>query len=355
VISLVLLNIALHGLEAAAGVQYFPAGMAHAGRSTPGAPIVVRYADDLVAICTSREQADAVKEQLAEWLQPRGLTFNDDKTRIVDVEEGFDFLGFNIRRYPNGKLLIKPSKAAVQRIRSRLAAEVKALHGANAEAVITRLNPVIRGWAAYYRGGVSKEIFSALDHYMWRLTYRWALRTHPNKSKRWVMARYFDAFHPSRRDRWVFGDRDTGRYLVKFSWTPIVRHRMVKGASSPDDPSLTSYWKARRRRGKPPVGPFLLRLLRSQQGRCPRCGDLLLYADHPPQSPEQWERWHKAIRAAIHRTAVTAASSADHDDGARQLVHAHCRTQRPAGISSGSPASAALSASPSGLLEPDAS
>jgi len=70
--------------------------------------------------------------------------------------------------------------------------------------VITRLNPVIRGWAAYYRGGVSKEIFSALDHYMWRLTYRWALRTHPNKSKRWVMARYFDAFHPSRRDRWVF-------------------------------------------------------------------------------------------------------------------------------------------------------
>ncbi len=118
----------------------------------------------------------------------------------------------------------------------------------------------------------------------------------------------------------MFGDRDTGRYLVKFSWTPIVRHRMVKGASSPDDPSLTSYWKARRRRGKPPVGPFLLRLLRSQQGRCPRCGDLLLYADHPPQSPEQWERWHKAIRAAIHRTAVTAASSADHDDGARQLA-----------------------------------
>ncbi len=110
VISPVLLNIALHGLEAAAGVQYFPAGMAHAGRSIPGAPIVVRYADDLVAICTSREQADAVKEQLAEWLQPRGLTFNDAKTRIVDVEEGFDFLGFNIRRYPNGKLLIKQAR-----------------------------------------------------------------------------------------------------------------------------------------------------------------------------------------------------------------------------------------------------
>src|SRR6266487_3541594 len=91
---------------------------------------------------------------------PGGLAFNEDKTRIVRLEDGFDFLGFSIRRYRNGKLLIKPSKAAVQRIRSRLAAEVRALHGANAEAVINALNPVIRGWAAYYRTVVSKEIFS---------------------------------------------------------------------------------------------------------------------------------------------------------------------------------------------------
>ena len=287
---------------------------------------MVRYADDLVAMCTSREQASAVKEQLAKWLGHRGLTFNDDKTRIVGIEEGFDFLGFNISRYDNGKLLIKPSKATVQRIRSRLAAEVKALHGANAEAVITRLNPIIRGWAAYYRGGVSKEVFSSLDHYMWQLTYRWALRTHPNKSKRWVKARYFDAFHPSRKDYWVFGDRDTGRYLVKFSWTPIVRHRMVKGASSPDDPSLTGYWKTRRHRAKPPIGPSVLRLLESQQGRCPRCGDLLLHADRPPQSPEQWEQWHQAIRAAFRRTAV--ALPREHGDGARQLIHSHCRRQQ---------------------------
>jgi RNA-directed DNA polymerase len=96
----------------------------------------------------------------------RGLAFNEDKTRIVGLEEGFDFLGFNVRRYRNGKLLIKPSKAAVRRIRRRLAAEVQALHGANAEAVINKLNPVIRGWAAYYHTVVSKEIFSALDHYV---------------------------------------------------------------------------------------------------------------------------------------------------------------------------------------------
>lgn len=221
--------------------------------------------------------------------------------------------------------------------------------------MITRLNPVIRGWAAYYRGGVSKEIFSALDtpHVAAHLPVGVADASEQIETV--GHGPLLRRVPPLQEGPLGVRDRDTGRYLVKFSWTPIVRHRMVKGASSPDDPSLPSYWKARRRRGKPPVGPFLLRLLRSQQGRCPRCGDLLLYADHPPQSPEQWERWHKAIRAAIHRTAVTAASSADHDDGARQLVHARCRTQHPAGISSGSQASAALSASPSGLLEPDAS
>jgi RNA-directed DNA polymerase len=279
-------------------------------------------------MCVSREQAEAVRARLAEWLRARGLTFNTDKTRIVGINEGHDFLGFHIRRYRNDKLLIKPSKAAVKRIRTRLAAEVKALHGANAEAVINRLNPVIRGWAAYYRGGVSKEIFSALDHYVWRLTYRWALRTHPNKSKRWVKTRYFAAFHPARRDHWVFGDRNTGRYLVKFSWTPIVRHIMVKGTASPDDPALHDYWRARRRRRKPPVGPFLRRLLSAQDGRCPGCGDMLLPADSPPQSPEQWEQWHKAIRAALHRKAVDIDNvedgNADNDVGARHLVHSHC-------------------------------
>ena len=176
VVSPLMMNVALHGLEAAAGVRYFPDGRKDAGKAVPGSPVVVRYADDLVALCVSADRPQQVKDRLAQWLAPRGLAFNEDKTRIVRLEDGFDFLGFSIRRYRNGKLLIKPSKAAVQRIRSRLAAEVRALHGANAEAVITRLNPMIRGWAAYYRTVVSKEIFSALDHYVWRLTYRWALR-----------------------------------------------------------------------------------------------------------------------------------------------------------------------------------
>ncbi len=147
--------------------------------------MVVRYADDLIALCHSREQAEQVKARLAEWLAPRGLVFNEDKTRITHLEAGVDFLGFSIHRYANGKLLTKPSNDAVRRIRRRLSAEAKALRGANADAVISKINPIIVGWAAYYRIGVSKRVFNALDAHVWRLAYKWARLTHPNKSTRW--------------------------------------------------------------------------------------------------------------------------------------------------------------------------
>ena len=129
---------------------------------------------------------------------------------------------------------------------------MRSLRGANAVAVLKRLNPIIRGWSAYYRGVVSSEVFTALDSYMWKLTYKWAVHTHPNKSKHWVVNRYFGRFNKSRRDRWVFGDRDSGAYLLKFSWTKIVRHQMVKGAASPDDPALAEYWANRRRKAATP-------------------------------------------------------------------------------------------------------
>src|SRR4051794_6086277 len=128
--------------------------------------------------------------------------------------------------------------AAVRRIRGRLAAEVRSLNGGNAIAVIRRLNPIIWGWAGYYRSVVSKEVFSAVDNYLWGRLYRWALRAHPNKSRHWVAARYFGLFNPFRNDRWVFGDRDSGIYLRQFAWTKIVRHKMVMGTASPDDPAL---------------------------------------------------------------------------------------------------------------------
>jgi RNA-directed DNA polymerase len=260
-------------------------------------------------LCHSREQAEQVKARLASWLAPRGLAFNEDKTRVVHLDEGVDFLGFNIRRY-RGKLLIKPSKAAAKRIRERLSAEMRALRGCNAQLVLIRLNPIIRGWSAYYRHAVSSKVFNTLDTHMWRLTYKWAKFTHPHKPKRWIIAQYFGAFNSARKDRWVFGDRDSGAYLLKFSWAKITRHTLVKGWASPDDPALADYWVARRRRGKPPLGQARLRLLQAQHGRCPLCGDLLLHAEHEPRHPDEWEQWITATRKAIRRQALVITDPA---------------------------------------------
>src|SRR5271165_134764 len=331
VISPLLLNIALHGLEEAAGVRYYPSG-AHAGEVRRGSPALTRYADDLVVCCHSRQQAEQVKARLAGWLEPRGLAFNEAKTRIVPLSEGFDFLGFNLCRYPNGKLLIKPGAKAIKRCRERLAKEFRALRGSNVAAVLAKIVPIVRGWVAYYRTVVSTRVFAALTDYLWKLTYKWACWSHPNKPKHWIVSRYFRKFEKFRNDRWVFGDRDTGAYLPKPSWTEIVRHTLVKGGASPDDPALAGYWAQRRRKVKPPLDPYTVRLLSRQDGRCSLCGENLLTRDQPPQSPEGWERWFLQVT----RQAITADYLVHHDtpSAARSnrthLVHDTChRTKHP--------------------------
>ena len=188
-------------------------------------------------------------------------------------------------------MLIKPSATAVQRIRERLRGEIRALRGSNAAAILAALTPIIRGWAAYYRGMVSSKTFKSLDNYMWTLLYKWATRRHPHKPKTWVVDRYFGKYNKFRNDHWVFGDAASGAHLVKFSWTGIVRHTLVKGGASPDDPALAEYWARRRARPKPPVDGYTLRLLTTQAGRCPLCGAELLSPEQPPQSPQEWERW----------------------------------------------------------------
>jgi RNA-directed DNA polymerase len=323
VISPLILNITLHGMETAAGVRYFR--RSRGGIETaPDAPVLVRYADDLLVFCRSRQHAEQVKQQLAEWLRPRGLGFNEAKTQIVHLNQGCDFLGFNIRRY-HGKLpLIKPSDHAVGRIRERLRTEMHVLVGSNAASVMRTLTPIIRGWAAYYRIGVSSVVFSALDDYMWKLLYKWIKRTHPNKSRWWRMDRYFDRFNRSRNNRWVFGDKDTGAYLPKFAWTKIVRHVMVTGTASPDDPDLARYWADRR--GKQHNGPLsvlLLAKLKAQRGRCPLCGTMLLHAEREPQHPREWEQWLRGTRAAISKLNIAAGNGPDD----QRLIHTACRTR----------------------------
>jgi RNA-directed DNA polymerase len=192
VISPLLLNMALQGLEEAAGVEYDYRGIVKAG-----CPTVVTYADDFVVMCHSREQAQAVQAKVDAWLVERGLTLNQEKTTIRHVDDGFDFLSLTIRRYhPKGrgtKVLTRPSKEALARIRRGNADTLRSLRGTNAAHVIRTMNPRIRGQANYFRSGASKEAYQSLDEHLWRLIYKWTRHSHPGKPWKWIANRYYYA------------------------------------------------------------------------------------------------------------------------------------------------------------------
>ncbi|MFI1700321.1 group II intron maturase-specific domain-containing protein [Streptomyces bobili] len=173
----------------------------------------------------------------------------------------------------------------------------------------------------------STTTFSSLDHYMWRLTFKWARRRHRNKLSRWVVDRYFGRFHPSRRDRWVFGDRDSGAFLIKFSWTGIVRHQLVKGGASPDERDR------RRRKVPPPMDKTSLLLAVRLQGLCPLCKSALIVgAEYEPDSPREWINWFAASKKMLdkHHFAYRRDGGTDERNNLR-LVHSECRRQHHAG------------------------
>ncbi len=281
VISPLLANIALHGLEKTLGVLWNKQG-----RNT-GNRAVVRYADDFVVCCETREDAEKVIDLLREWLAIRGLRLSDEKTRIVHLTEGFDFLGFNIKQYKVSttktgyKLLIRPSKDAVTRYKTKVRAEWMRLRSHSIHEVLKTLTPIVRGWANYYHTVVSKRTFKALDEWMYGREVRYVRFMHPTKPTYWMQARYWGKPSSSgRNDHWTFGDKHTGAYLPKMAWTPIVRHVMVKGASSPDDPTLSEYWATRNRKHDLAQAAFLpsekRTLVRKHGHVCPLCGERIL-------------------------------------------------------------------------------
>jgi RNA-directed DNA polymerase len=272
VISPLLANIALHGMEQALGVQYNRRGYSIGSRA------VIRYADDFVVFCESQDDAQKAIEILIAWLQERGLELSPDKTKIVHLSEGFDFLGFN-RHYraektskTGYKLLIKPSHDSLNKIRKKLRDEWVALRGHSIPTVIQYLNPIIRGWANYFRIGVARKCFESLDNWMFRRQVRYVEHTHPNKPKAWTQLHYWGKLNLQRNDRWVFGDRTTGMHLLKFSWFSIDRHVLVKGKASPDDPTLRDYWKAREQAKVKALTPSYQTLAKRQRYACLTCG-----------------------------------------------------------------------------------
>jgi RNA-directed DNA polymerase len=275
VISPLLANVALHGMEAALDIRRRKTG------GITGSRAVVRYADDFCVFCETQDDARAAQETLATWLAVRGLTLSADKTRIVHLTTGFDFLGFTIKQYPSAqakagyRVRITPSKTSMQAVRKEVGAMWQQCLGANVAAVLRDLNPMIRGWANYFRIAVASQTFSSLDNWMFLKARCWVNRTHPHKPNAWRKARYWGRLHPTRADDWVFGNKDNGAYLLKFKWFKIERHVIVQGTASPDDPALRTYWAARARARAHSLTPSRQRIAKQHDHVCPVCGDSL--------------------------------------------------------------------------------
>ena len=209
---------------------------------------------------------------------------------------------------------------------------MRALRGSNATAVIARLTPIIRGWAAYYRGVVSSKIFSA----RWTTTCGSSPTSGPNTATR--TSRRSGSSAATSAGSTSSGttggcsgpSRPTNAAASPPGQVLLDRHRpapVVTGGASPDDPDLIDYWATRRRRVKPPLDSYNLRLLTRQDGRCPLCGDHLLTADQPPQSPQEWERWwlQRHPQGDSRRaTSSTTARPARRTSNRTRLVHASC-------------------------------
>ncbi len=314
IISPLLANIALHGMEQAVGVSY----RKHydSFNIKEDSRVLVRYADDFVILTDTEEDAKQAKTEIAKWLHERGLSLNEEKTRISHISEGFNFLGFNVRQYPvtdtrtGWKTLVKPSKDSVQKLKDRLRQEWKVLAGHNVLAVIRRLNPILRGWGNYFRTQVSQETFSAIDHWMNQKERRWAQRSHRNKGKKWAKNTYFGQWSPSHKDQWVFGTAEAG-HLTKLKWLPIKRHIMVRHDASPDDPTLTQYWEEREQKKGEVLSTTRQRDLASKQkGHCPHCKDSLF-------NGEGWDIHHIVPKAQGGNDAISNLA----------LVHPDCHRQ----------------------------
>jgi len=232
---------------------------------------LVRYADDFAVTAPSREVLETyVKPKLKAFLAERGLMFSEAKTRIVHIDEGFNFLGFTLRRF-KGKVLTKPQKEKVKRHVRHLKDIIDQHRQSRQATLVKQLNPVIAGWNNYYQYGVSSRTFQRLEHELWRMLWQWAKRRHPNKPKRWLYRRYWKQVG---QRTWVFGDKEvTLRNPVD---TPITRWVKVRGRSSPYDPALRDYWAARQRRGMAQQTESWRKrkVLQTQHYRCDHCGIL---------------------------------------------------------------------------------
>lgn len=237
---------------------------------------LVRYADDW--IITAREKnilQKRVKPAIEQFLKQRGLFLSETKTKITHIDKGFDFLGQNIRKYGD-KLLIKPSKKSIKHFLQKVKQILVTMKAVPTVDVVDRLNPLIRGWTNYHRHIVAKKTFSYIDARIWNMIWRWAVRRHSTKSRKWIAQKYFT----SKGGRnWVFHGVDKNgkqKCLITAAEKPIRRHIKIKAKANPFDPSWEVYFEQRndyvmkeRFQGK------LKKLYQQQNGKCLMCKQVI--------------------------------------------------------------------------------
>ena len=298
VISPLLANVALHGMEACIR-QAFPLRRL----TIQGQPVrinpahFVRYADDFVILHERLDVIQQCQQLIAQWLEPMGLALKPSKTRIAHTllahegPAGFDFLGFTVRQFPAGKsqaaknqkgvslgcqTLIRPSREAIRRHQKKLKSTIAAHRALPQRKLINALNPVIRGWTNYFSAVSSKRCFSQLGHWLYGNLQNWARHRHPHQGRRWVSFRYWLV---GEGKGWQFATRsgEEDRRLQRHSETPIRRHAKVQAQRSPYDGDWV-YWSTRMGR-HPEVNYRVAALLKRQKGKCPQCRLFFTHGD----------------------------------------------------------------------------
>jgi RNA-directed DNA polymerase len=275
IISPTLANMVLDGLESKLEAIF---GQKNTRKGKRNQVNLVRYADDFIITGRTKELlANEVKPLVVEFLKERGLTLSEEKTKITHVEDGFDFLGWNIRKY-DGKLLTKPSNKNAKAFLGDIRDTVKANKQAKQEHLIGLLNPKIRGWANYHKGAVSKDTFSKVDQEIWTTLWQWAKRRHPHKGALWVKAKYFTSI--GTRNGVFAANVKTAEgktrmvILAQASGTKIVRHVKIRGEANPFDLEQENYFERRLgvKMNSSVTGKVKwLRLWWKQEKECPIC------------------------------------------------------------------------------------
>lgn len=302
IVSPLLANIALHGMEKEIGVNYRSKKEKKTGKvyhEVFDTKTVVRYADDFVIICETKEEAESMYDKLKPYLNKRGLELAPEKTKVVHITEGFDFLGFNFKHYATNKekgriwkLLVKPSNKSQTKMKEKIKECFRNNQGNNVAKLITNLNPIIRGYANYWNTTSSKETFGKMDKYIWSKIQQFLKRHHPMKSWKWITKQYFHPdIHGQSKDKWLLTSPNKKFQLIKMSWTAIVRHVPVTYKNTPYDKGLIDYYHARDIKlfEKDNIASRQ-KLAKTQKHKCPLCRTSLL-------TEEALETHHKKAKA----------------------------------------------------------